>query len=168
MCHLDDESRSSVSPMRQRVQLSVKRRQILTDVNSVDRYYFSLATTSRIWQPFSSVYLKAKTAEPWPHLLASLAAMNAYIIRLSPCKPRTASSCAKSSPALPLSKTTTRLRNSLCCNHFFHGNFAYLYSSKESSQPLSCCTHTTTPFTSQSISVQCYNTVGLPFTIVWL
>lgn len=69
------------------------------------------------------VYLKAKAAEPRPHLLASLVAMNAHIIPLSPCKPR-AASCAKSSQSLPLAKTSTRLRNSLCDDHFFHGNFA--------------------------------------------
>lgn len=78
------------------------------------------------------VYLKAKAAEPRPHLLASLVAMNAHIIPLSPCKPR-AASCAKGSESLPLTKTSTRLRNSLCDNQFIHGNFAY--SAQENSHP---------------------------------
>lgn len=93
-----------------------------------------------------SVYLKAKAAEPRPHLLASLVAMKAHIIPLSPCKPR-AASCAKSSTSLPLTKTSTRSRNSLWGDRFFHGNFAYLYSAEGKFPPLSH-THTPLPWVS--------------------
>lgn len=125
------------APLRRRRRIS------LTDVSSVDRYNFSLATQPEL-ATLLCVYLKAKAAEPRPHLLASLVAMNAHIIPLSPCKPR-AASCATNSESLPLTKTSTRLRNSLCNDQFFHGNFAYLHSAEDTSHP-SVVTHTSFQF----------------------
>ena len=106
------------------------------------------------------VYLKAKAAEPRPHLLASLVAMNAHIIPLNPCKPR-AASCAKNWETLPLTKTFTRLRNSLCDDQFFHGNFAQLHSAEESSQP-SVVTHTSLFLYSPSVTAFYYSSHTFP------
>lgn len=76
--------------------------------------------------------------------------MKAHIIPLNPCKPR-AASCAQSSETLPRSMTSTWLRNSLCVNQFFHGNFTQLHS--EEGRSNLCITHIhmqTQPFHSVS------------------
>lgn len=123
--------------------LGGRRRISLTDVSSVDRYNFSLATRPDL-ATLPCVYLKAKAAEPRPHLLASLLAMNADIIPPNPCKPG-AASCAKNSVSLPLGEASTRFRNSLCERSVFPWQLC-IHSAEESSHPLCCYTHT--PFIS--------------------